>query len=90
MVGVKVRVLPSSAIAWAREQPPRRWLALVGEPVQERARGDSGVPFLTRREHGQIELSIDGGTVAVQTERCSEGSACQLVLPPPTLTPLAR
>jgi hypothetical protein len=70
--------------------PPRRWLLLVGEPVQERARGNSGVPYLTRREHGQIHVSLDGDILAVETERCADGLACQVTLPAPILTLLAR
>jgi competence protein ComEC len=70
---VSVGRLPSSAVAWARSLPPRRWLLLVGEPAQERARGDSSVPLLTRREHGQIELSVEHGQVTIRTERCATG-----------------
>lgn len=80
--------LPASGVAWARALPARPWLLLVGEPALERVRGDSGVPFLTRREHGQIELSILDGAVSVETERCAEGEACQVALPPPTSTVL--
>jgi ComEC/Rec2-related protein len=91
---VSIGRLPSSAVAWARALSPRNWLLLVGEPSQERVRGDSGVPFLTRREHGQIELTLapeqDGASLVVLTERCAEGSACQLALPEPTLTSMSR
>lgn len=87
---VSVGRLPPADVAWARALPPRRWLLLVGEPVQERARGDSGVLFLTRREHGQIDLSLDGDALAVQTERCPDGLACQVALPSPILTLLGR
>jgi competence protein ComEC len=87
---VTVGRLPSSAVAWARMLPPRRWLLLIGEPVQERARGQSGVPFLTRREHGQIDLSVDGDAVSVQSERCPDGEACQVQLPVPIVTSLER
>jgi hypothetical protein len=85
---VSVGRLPSSAVAWARSLPPRRWLLLVGEPAQERARGDSGVPLLTRREHGQVEMSIQEGQVTVRTERCSTGEGCQVEQPGATLTRL--
>jgi competence protein ComEC len=85
---VSVGRLPSSAVAWARALPERRWLLLVGEPAQERARGESGVPLLTRRAYGQIELSLDRGQVTVRTERCDAGEACQIELPPPVRTRL--
>jgi hypothetical protein len=87
---VSVARLPSSAIAWARALPPRNWLLLIGEPSQERARGESGVPLVTRRAHGQIELSLDGDALAVVAERCADGAACQIALPAPTLTSLSR
>src|SRR5690606_2372111 len=87
---VSVGRLPSADVAWARVLPPRRWLLLVGEPVQARARGESGVPFLTRREYGQIDLRLEGDTLEVETERCADGLACQVVLPPPGLTLLGR
>jgi competence protein ComEC len=79
-----VAALPSSAVVWARVQPPRRWLLLTGEPALERARGDSGVPFLVRRDHGLVSLSVDGDNVEVRTERCAAGSDCRLELPPPS------
>jgi hypothetical protein len=85
---VSVGRLPSSAVAWARSLPPRRWLLLVGEPAQERARGDSSVPLLTRREHGQIELSVEHGQVTIRTERCATGEDCQVELPDASLTRL--
>jgi competence protein ComEC len=85
---VSVGRLPSSAVAWARTLPERRWLLLVGEPAQARARGESGVPLLTRRAYGQVELVLEGGRVAVRTERCETGEACQIELPPPVRTRL--
>jgi hypothetical protein len=69
--------------------PPRRWLLLVGEPAQERARGESGVPFLTRHEHGQVDLSLEQrDALSVRTERCAAGEGCHIELPTPTLTRL--
>jgi hypothetical protein len=85
---VTIGRLPSSAVAWARVVPPRPWLLLVGEPSLERARGESGVPLLTRREYGQVELSVIDGAVAIQTERCPGGQTCQIDLPAPVLTSL--
>ena len=58
---VTVAVLPSSAVAWARTLPPRQWLFVVGEPLLERTRGPSAIPFLARRDYGAIELSFTGG-----------------------------
>jgi hypothetical protein len=85
---VTVGRLPSSAVAWARLMPARSWLLLVGEAAQERARGESAVPFLSRRDYGEIGLSILDGTVSVQTERCADAEACTIVLPPPVSTVL--
>jgi hypothetical protein len=79
---VTVAALPSSAVAWARSLPPRNWLLLVGEPAVERARGESVVPFLARRDHGSIELSLVQRSVGVRTERCSGGRSCAIELPP--------
>jgi hypothetical protein len=83
--GVAVARLPGGATAWARAQPARRWLLLVGDSPPERWRGDSTAPLLMPREHGLIELSIGPDTVAVRTERCSDGQNCDVELPPPTL-----
>lgn len=80
--GATVAVLPASAVSWARAMPPRHWLLLVGEPALERARGDASVPFLTRRDHGAVELSVSDGGVAVRTERCASGRDCLLELQP--------
>jgi hypothetical protein len=55
----------------------------------ERARGESGVPFLDRREHGAIELRIVRGAVQVRTERCVSGVLCELELPPPSIRSLS-
>ena len=85
---VTVAVLPASAVSWARTLPPRNWLLLVGEAGLERARGQSDVPFLDRRELGSVEVSVHGGTVAVRTERCPGGRECAVALPPPTLRSL--
>jgi hypothetical protein len=80
--------LPRSAVSWARTLPPQSWLLLIGDPGTARARGESGVPLLLAREYGTVELSVQSGTVSVQTERCSNGHACQLELPPATYGPL--
>jgi hypothetical protein len=78
-----IAAVPSGAVSWARALPPRRWLLLVGEPTPARARNAQGVPFLARREYGSVELSMARGTLAVETERCPEGRACVVELPPP-------
>jgi competence protein ComEC len=85
---VTIAALPASAVTWARSLPLRNWLLLVGEPAVERARGESGVPFLARRDHGLIELSLIQGTVGVRTERCGGGRECEIQLPPPVFRAL--
>jgi hypothetical protein len=85
---VSVAALPASAVSWARTLPARNWLLLVGEPAQERARGESGVPFLARREAGSVELIVLDGAVKVRTERCSTGRDCVVELPPPAIRTL--
>ncbi|MGE3269854.1 MAG: ComEC/Rec2 family competence protein, partial [Chloroflexota bacterium] len=83
-----ITMLPASAVSWARMLPPRPWLLLVGEPGLARARGDSGVPFLTRREYGIVEIALRDGRMSVRTERCASGTRCQIELPPPIVTRL--
>jgi hypothetical protein len=80
--------LPAAAVAWARTMPPRRWQLLIGEPSLERARGDSGIPFLTRREYGMVNVTFGQEGLAVRTERCAGGQDCSIDLPVPTLTAL--
>jgi hypothetical protein len=86
---VSIGRLPAAGLAWARLLPPRRWLLLVGEPGVERARGDSGVPFLARREYGAVDLTISAGAVSARTERCSGGQDCAIDLPAPIMAALA-
>jgi hypothetical protein len=79
---VTIAALPASAVTWARTLPSRNWLLLVGESAQERSRGELDVPFLTRRQHGAIELNVANGAVGVRAERCSGGRGCAVDLPP--------
>ena len=83
-----VAILPANAVSWARSLAPRRWLFVVGEPLLERSAAGSSVPFLARREHGAVELTIQNGTATVQSERCPAGLACAIDLPPPRLGPV--
>jgi hypothetical protein len=85
---ITVGRLPAASVAWARALSPRRWLLLVGEPSLERVTGNSGVPFLARRDHGMIALTVAGGTLAVRAERCAGGHDCLIELPAPTLRAL--
>jgi len=79
---VTVAALPASAVTWARTLPPRTWLLLVGEAAQERARGDSGVTFLARREHGAVDVQVVDGAVTIRTERCAGGRGCVVDVAP--------
>ena len=81
--GAVVGALPTSAISWARLLPAQSWLLLVGEQSAERVRGHLAVPFLARRDHGQVDVSVAAGTVSVRTERCAAGRDCVVVLPRP-------
>ncbi|MFN8632552.1 MAG: ComEC/Rec2 family competence protein [Chloroflexota bacterium] len=84
-----VVALPMSAVSWARAVPPRPWLLLVGPPAREWLGAVSGVTYLTHREYGMVELSVERGTVSIQTERCSAGRDCQLDLARPTVRRLS-
>jgi hypothetical protein len=84
-----IGLLSSSAVSWARLLPAQSWLLLVGESGMERARGDLGVPFLARREYGQVDVRVVGNAVSVRTERCSAGRDCSVTLPRPTSGTLA-
>jgi hypothetical protein len=80
--------LPRGAVSWARTLPPRSWLLLIGDAATARARGDSPVPLLLAREHGTVELTVQGVAVSAWSGRCATGRECQLELPPPTFGPL--
>ncbi len=75
--------LPSSAVAWARSLPARHWLLLVGGPATARARGEPGLPFLTHRDHGLVDLEILDRAILARTERCEAGRNCVLEIPAP-------
>lgn len=80
---VSIAMLPSSAVSWAKSLQQRNWLLVVGERPIDQERDESSVPFLSRREYGAIDVTVQDGQVAIRVERCSGGGDCQVELPPP-------
>jgi competence protein ComEC len=85
---VSIAMLPSSAVSWARSLPPRNWLLVVGERPVERDRDESSVPFLSRRDHGSIDVTVHDEVVDIRVERCSGGSDCRVEVPVPAIRTL--
>lgn len=74
--------LPGSSAVWLRDLATLRGDTPVGALVVDSPSGvDIGtVPTFSHREHGAIEVGLDGGAIVVRTERCRREADCALVL----------